>query len=97
MYRIIQRYDAQLILIIQEERLRPWHCTKIWKDEHIFIDDLVITEIGIHAETTDFFGRRWPPAYRAGVSLTGIGYLPPWIELPRWLPSNDRVTERRRL
>ena len=63
------------------------------KDEHIFIDieaDSLRKLVSILEIADFFFGNEGGPRHIAqACHLPGLAIYPPWVELPRWLPSND--------
>ena len=95
LYRIIQRYDAQLIFnYSREEKAAALTLYEdMGKDEHIFIDIEAdsLRKLVSMLETADFFfGNEGGPRHIAqACHLPGLAIYPPWVELPRWLPSND--------
>ena len=95
LFRIIQRYDAQLIFnYSREEKAAALTLYEdMGKDEHIFIDIEAdsLRKLVSMLETADFFfGNEGGPRHIAqACHLPGLAIYPPWVELPRWLPSND--------
>ena len=93
--RIIQRYGAQLIFnysgIEKEAALALYE--DMGKDEHIFIDieaDSLRKLVSMLEIADFFFGNEGGPRHIAqACHLPGLAIYPPWVELPRWLPSND--------
>ena len=93
--RIIQRYDAQLIFnYSREEKAAALTLYEdMGRDEHIFIDVEAdsLRKLVSMLETADFFfGNEGGPRHIAqACHLPSLAIYPPWVELPKWLPSND--------
>ena len=93
--RIIQRYDAQLIFnYSREEKAAALTLyEEMGRNEHIFIDVEAdsLRKLVSMLETADFFfGNEGGPRHIAqACHLPSLAIYPPWVELPKWLPSND--------
>ena len=95
LFRIIQRYDAQLIFnYSREEKAAALTLyEEMGRNEHIFIDVEAdsLRKLVSMLETADFFfGNEGGPRHIAqACHLPSLAIYPPWVELPKWLPSND--------